>query len=232
MTHATMHRMIGRALMDRRYREALLRSPHKATRGLPVTRQERELIASVRATSLEEFSRKLNERLVEPRRLLPSANAGWVGRAEPEKATAVAPGAGVPQRRSLPRQLAKVRRALGPFSARLIMRTLAAFLVLGTLTAVVARASDAVPSGEGVGAANGYVVSGVEYRLSAADPTKVDGVTFGLTSATGAGAPRQVTISVDGGMHWSPCHAFGSRWTCAARSSVRHMSSMRIVAAQ
>ena len=186
------------------------------------------MIASVRAASLEEFSRKLSERLVEPRRLVPSAEAGWsarpIVRAEAEKPTSVV--------RSLPRQLARARLALVPFSARLIMRTLAAFLVLGTLTAVVARASDAVPSGEGVGSASAYAVSGVEYRLSLADPTKVDSVTFGLASAMGNGVPRQVTISVDGGMTWSPCRASGSRWTCSARTSVRQVSSLRVVAAQ
>ena len=67
MAQETMHKMIGRALTDRQFREDLLRSPLEATRDLPLTSQERELIASVQAASLEEFSRKLNERLPESR---------------------------------------------------------------------------------------------------------------------------------------------------------------------
>ncbi|MGH2625967.1 MAG: DUF5317 family protein [Anaerolineales bacterium] len=61
-SHAILHRLIGRALTDRRFREALLRSPREAIGEYPFTPQERELIASLRATSLEEFSRQLDER--------------------------------------------------------------------------------------------------------------------------------------------------------------------------
>jgi DNA replication initiation complex subunit (GINS family) len=67
MAQETMHKMIGRALTDRQFREELLRSPLEATHDLPLTSQERELIASVHATSLEEFSRKLKEQLPESR---------------------------------------------------------------------------------------------------------------------------------------------------------------------
>jgi hypothetical protein len=67
MAQETMHKMIGRALTDRQFREDLLSSPLEATRELQLTSQERELIASVQAVSLEEFSRKLNERLPELR---------------------------------------------------------------------------------------------------------------------------------------------------------------------
>ena len=67
MAQEAMHKMIGRALTDRQFREELLRSPLEATHDLPLTSQERELIASVQAVSLEEFSRKLNERLPESR---------------------------------------------------------------------------------------------------------------------------------------------------------------------
>jgi hypothetical protein len=59
--------MIGRALTDRQFREDLLRSPLEATRDLPLTSQERDLIASLHAASLDEFSRKLNDRLPESR---------------------------------------------------------------------------------------------------------------------------------------------------------------------
>ena len=60
-----MHRLIGRALTDPRFRECLLRSPAEAIRGLPFTDSERSLLASLRANSLEEFSRELDEKVRE-----------------------------------------------------------------------------------------------------------------------------------------------------------------------
>ncbi len=65
MAYETVQKMIGRALTDRRFREDLLRSPLDATQYLHLTAQERELIASVHAATLEEFSCKLNDRLPE-----------------------------------------------------------------------------------------------------------------------------------------------------------------------
>jgi hypothetical protein len=67
MAYEAMHKMIGRALTDPQFREDLLRSPLEATRDLPLTPHEREMIASVHATSLEDLSCKLNERLPESR---------------------------------------------------------------------------------------------------------------------------------------------------------------------
>ena len=65
MPQKTIHMMIGKAVTDRRFREHLLRSPLEATGEFPLSSHERELIASVEAASLEEFSRKLHERLPE-----------------------------------------------------------------------------------------------------------------------------------------------------------------------
>jgi len=62
-----MHRLIGRALTDPHFRERLLRSPAEAVRDLPLTRLERSVVASLRASSLEEFSRKLDQKLEEVR---------------------------------------------------------------------------------------------------------------------------------------------------------------------
>lgn len=61
----SMHRLIGRALTDPGFRERLLQSPAEAVRDLPLSRAERELVASLRAGSLEEFSRRLGEILEE-----------------------------------------------------------------------------------------------------------------------------------------------------------------------
>jgi hypothetical protein len=60
-----MHRLIGRALVDPRFRECLLRRPAEAIRDLPFTGLERSVVASLRASSLEEFSQKLDEKLEE-----------------------------------------------------------------------------------------------------------------------------------------------------------------------
>lgn len=65
MSQKAIHVMIGRAVTDRSFREHLLRSPLEATRDFPLTSHERELIASVRAASLEEFSRMLRDRMAE-----------------------------------------------------------------------------------------------------------------------------------------------------------------------
>jgi hypothetical protein len=67
MANEAMHKMIGRALTDRQFRDDLLRSPLEATRDMSLTTQERELIASVHASSLEELSCMLNDRLPESR---------------------------------------------------------------------------------------------------------------------------------------------------------------------
>ncbi len=65
MSQKAIHVMIGRAVTDRSFREHLLRSPLEATQDFPLTSQERKLIASVRAATLEEFSRELGERMAE-----------------------------------------------------------------------------------------------------------------------------------------------------------------------
>jgi hypothetical protein len=63
MLEERMHRLIGQALTDPRFRERLLRSPAEAIRDLPLTGSEKSLVAYLRAASLEEFSRKLDEML-------------------------------------------------------------------------------------------------------------------------------------------------------------------------
>ena len=63
MLEERMHRLIGQALTDPRFRERLLRSPAEAIRDLPLTGPEKSLVASLRAASLEEFSQKLDEKL-------------------------------------------------------------------------------------------------------------------------------------------------------------------------
>jgi hypothetical protein len=59
MSAETMHRLIGRALTDTRFRESLLREPGAAAREFPLTPFERRLIASLQADTLEAFSQQL-----------------------------------------------------------------------------------------------------------------------------------------------------------------------------
>jgi hypothetical protein len=63
MSDHTVHQMIGRALTDRQFREVLLHRPQEAVREFPFSNRERALIISLRAASLEEFARKLDEHL-------------------------------------------------------------------------------------------------------------------------------------------------------------------------
>jgi hypothetical protein len=66
MTPNAIHRLIGRALTERSFREQLLERPGTALREYPFSKSERLQIASVRAPDLEEFSRLLSERFNDP----------------------------------------------------------------------------------------------------------------------------------------------------------------------
>ncbi len=63
MHEATFHTLIGRALTEPRFRAALLQSPEKAIRGLPLTSKEKAVIGAVDAPSLEEFARQISDQL-------------------------------------------------------------------------------------------------------------------------------------------------------------------------
>jgi hypothetical protein len=121
-----------------------------------------------------------------------------------------------------------------PYSWRYIVRVLLMLALLLAMTAILAQArKTAGPSGEGAGTASGYVVSEVEYNLLASDPGHIDGVTFNMTAAQGSGVPNRVTVSVDGGGQWTACEpADGLRWECPLHTSVRELTSLRVVAAQ
>jgi hypothetical protein len=109
-----------------------------------------------------------------------------------------------------------------------------ALLLIVVLMAIVARANETLgPSGEGAGAASGYVVSEIEYSLFASDPTRANGITFKMIAAEGRGVPGQVTVSLDDGAHWITClPAGGLRWVCPVQTSVRELASLHVVAVQ
>jgi len=66
MTTLAVHRMIGKALTERSFREKLLLSPQAAIREFPLSEKEQTQITSLRAMNLEEFSLALSERLMDP----------------------------------------------------------------------------------------------------------------------------------------------------------------------
>ena len=123
---------------------------------------------------------------------------------------------------------------LEPFSWRSFLRAVLALLLFAAVIAVVARASEIISvSGEGASAASGYVVSDIEYSLIASDPTRVDGVTFNVTSGEGRGRPGRVTITVDDGAHLLTClPAAGLGWSCPIHTWVRQLTELRVVAVQ
>lgn len=63
MSSESVHQMIGRAVIDRDFREQLLHSPAKASGEFSLTKWERSLVRSLRARTLEEFAQKLSEGL-------------------------------------------------------------------------------------------------------------------------------------------------------------------------
>jgi hypothetical protein len=119
-----------------------------------------------------------------------------------------------------------------PYSWRYTVRALLMLALLLAVTAILAQAGKVVgPSGEGAGAASGYVVSAIECELPASDPSHIDGVTFNLTAADGSGGPSKVSASVDGGGHWTACLPAGDlRWACPLQTSVRELTALRVVA--
>ncbi len=63
MREQVLHNLIGRALIEPRFRAVLLERPKDATREFPFSEKDRSMIGSVRALSLEEFAQALSERL-------------------------------------------------------------------------------------------------------------------------------------------------------------------------
>jgi hypothetical protein len=66
MTADVIHKLIGRALIERSFREQLLLQPQVAIREFPLSDTEQTHITSLKAMDLEEFSQLLRERLHDP----------------------------------------------------------------------------------------------------------------------------------------------------------------------
>ena len=96
---------------------------------------------------------------------------------------------------------------------RYVVAALAAVAVAAGAYAFTA--SNTVPAtnaGSGSNTISGYAVSNVAYALNAADPTKVDSVSFTLDKAAGT-----VKAQIQSGGTWFDCSNGGSGndWSCA-----------------
>ncbi len=103
-------------------------------------------------------------------------------------------------------------------------RVVVLFGVAGVAAIVAAAvfaftASNTVPAtkaGEGTGTITGYVVDTVHYTLNAADPSKVDSVTFNLDTAPVAGGTIKAQLVTAGS--WYTCTNVGVAVTCVTTS--------------
>ncbi|MDA8219809.1 MAG: Franean1_4349 family RiPP [Dehalococcoidales bacterium] len=66
MSYEQIQAVVGTAIVDRDFCRALLASPAKAVQGFDLTAEELGAIATIRAQTLEEFSRKLHRWLTRP----------------------------------------------------------------------------------------------------------------------------------------------------------------------
>lgn len=103
-------------------------------------------------------------------------------------------------------------------------RVIILFSVAGVAAAVAAAvfaftASNTVPAskaGEGTGTITGYVVDTVHYTLNAADPSKVNSVTFNLDTVPVAGGTIKAQLAPAGS--WYTCTNAGVTVTCVTTS--------------
>ncbi len=63
MREHILHKVIGKALTEPEFRAVLLERPKEAIREFPFSEEDRSIIGSVRALSLEEFAQVLSERI-------------------------------------------------------------------------------------------------------------------------------------------------------------------------
>ena len=113
-----------------------------------------------------------------------------------------------------------------------------AILAVALMGIVVAStASNTVPNskaGEGQGTITGYDISTVHYKLNAADPSKIDAVTFKLDSAPDAGSTIKVKVGSSTSI-WYTCTTANMEATCATVAPVATVSladELKVVVAQ
>ena len=91
-------------------------------------------------------------------------------------------------------------------------------------THAFAASSTISPSSAGQASASisGYSASGIGYALNAADPSRIDAVTFTIAPA---GATQVKVRLVSGGSTWYPCTVSGGSATCATTSPQATLAS-------
>ncbi len=127
------------------------------------------------------------------------------------------------------------------FNLRLVFLSLV--LVLLGVAAYGFAAANTVPdsgAGDGSGNITGYTISNISYTLDNSDPTKINSVTFNLSSASGAPKPTTVKIKlVSSGNTWYTCNTNSTNspyaYTCnttSPQATVQSADQLRVVAAQ
>jgi hypothetical protein len=110
-------------------------------------------------------------------------------------------------------------------------------LMLGALGLLQAlTAANTVPAskaGDGSGAISGYVVSNVHYSLNAADPSRIDQVTFSLDSVPAPASTIKIKLE-SAAITWYACTNVGAAVTCntvVPPASVLTADQLRVVVA-
>lgn len=121
-------------------------------------------------------------------------------------------------------------------SSALPWRAIGGLAAVGTAVGIggfAFTASNTVPgskAGDGSGTVSGYTISNVHYGLKTADPTKIDSVTFDLSSTPASGST--IKVKVDGS--WYSCTNVVAAVTCdtsTSSPSVVTTDSLQVVVA-
>ncbi len=126
-------------------------------------------------------------------------------------------------------------------STKFFTRVLPTIFVVFVLAAIAYAfaAANVVPetgAGDGAGTISGYTVTNVTYTTNAADPTKLDTVTFNINPTAGAGVPIDVDVQLTAAGPWFTCVVGVSpSWSCnltGTGPTVVSSDNLRVVAAQ
>jgi len=67
MSKEALQAIVGRAIIDKEFERKLLSRSHEALAEFDLTKEEKEVICSIKATSLEQFARQLHNYLIDSR---------------------------------------------------------------------------------------------------------------------------------------------------------------------
>jgi hypothetical protein len=119
----------------------------------------------------------------------------------------------------------------------LVMFALALILAVSAYGFAAANTIDTTNAGDGAGAISGYTVADTDvvYVLEAADPTKIDTITFTLTPDSTGATPSVVKVQLAAGGAWYDADNGGSGndWVvdpAAGALSAASVTTLHIVA--